>query len=141
VAAPRAAAHVAGSAATIRVGATVSTTATTLAATGRTSVVPLVGVMVALAAIDLVGTGLARAWSVHHSWPPLVGGVVAFGVLFIVYANGLRYAELTIVTVCWVVLLQIGVVVIDLRHGVTLPPPKLVAIAAIVALQTYLIAG
>lgn len=118
-----------------------STTATALGTAGRTNLVPLVAVTVALAAIDLVGAGLARSWAVHHSRPALIGGVIAFGVLFVVYAHGLRYAELTTVTVGWVVLLQVGVIIIDARHGVSLPPPKLVAVGGMLALQTYLIAG
>lgn len=118
-----------------------SRTATAFDTAGRSDAGQLVAVMVTLAAIDLAGAGLARSWAVHHSWAALVGGVVAFGVLFVVYAHGLRYAELTTVTVGWVVLLQIGVILIDLRHGVGLPPPKLVAVAGILVLQTYLIAG
>ncbi len=118
-----------------------SSAATAFGTAGRASLAPLLAVMFALAAIDLAGAGLARTWAVHHSRPALVGGVIAFGILFVVYAHGLRYAELTTVTVGWVVLLQIGVIIIDLRHGVSLPPPKILAVAAILALQTYLIAG
>lgn len=107
----------------------------------RSAVMPAIVVMVTLAAIDLAGTGLARIWSVHQSRLALAGGIALFGVLFVVYAHGLRYAELTTVTIGWIVLLQIGVVVMELAHGAALAPPKLLAIGAILALQVYLITG
>ena len=46
----------------------------------------------------------------------LGSGAAAFAVLFVVYAQGCSYAELTTITFGWVVMLQIGVVLMD-RFG------------------------
>jgi hypothetical protein len=44
------------------------------------------------------------------------------------------------VTIGWVVMLQIGVVVLDRLHGVTIPPGRMSAIALILVLQAYITA-
>jgi hypothetical protein len=103
--------------------------------------VALVGAMTVLAVVDLVGAWLARRWADHGSTAAFVGGLGAFLVLFLVYAKSLKYAELSTVTIGWVVLLQVGVIVLDLARGVTIEGPKAVAIALVLALQAYLIAG
>jgi hypothetical protein len=60
--------------------------------------------------------------------------------LFVVYAVGLRYAEMSTVTFGWIVVLQVGVLAVErFRYDVALPPGKWVAIAAIIALQAYLV--
>jgi hypothetical protein len=42
----------------------------------------------------------------------------------------------------WVVMLQVGLVLIDTwRYGVTLPPGKWVAIAVVLVAQAYLVLG
>lgn len=49
-------------------------------------------------------------------------------------------AELSTVTFGWVVLLQVGILILErVRYDVELPPGKWVAIAAILVLQAYLI--
>jgi hypothetical protein len=96
--------------------------------------------MVALAALDLVGAFAAKEWAEHRSPVPMVLGLVAFGVLFWVYASSLQYAELALVTMGWIVMLQVGLVVLDrIRYGVELPPGKWVAIVVLLGAQAYLL--
>jgi hypothetical protein len=98
-----------------------------------------VGAIVVLAALDLVGALLARQWADHHSNVALIGGVAVFGLIFVAYGKSLDYAELGTVTIGWVVLLQIGVVLIDrYRNAVAIPPGKWLAIALLLVLQAYL---
>jgi hypothetical protein len=83
---------------------------------------------------------LAKEWSEqqHTAW--FLAGLATFGILFAVYANSLRVAELSMVTIGWVVILQVGLLLIDrFRYGVSFPPGKWLAIAVILALQAYLI--
>ena len=54
----------------------------------------------------------------------LFAGVGCFVLLFYVYASSLQYAELATVTMGWIVLLQVGLLVLDhVRYDVSLPPP------------------
>ena len=72
--------------------------------------------------------------------PWAFGGVALFVLLFYVYAFSLQYAELTLVTLGWIVLLQVGVVLLDrFRYGQVFGPDKLAAIVLILAAQTYLL--
>lgn len=109
----------------------------TSAGDGR-RLVPIVAAILVLAALDLLGAALARSWSDHRSIITMVGGMMVFSLLFLVYGKSLDYAELSTVTIGWIVLLQIGVVVLDRLNGVAIPPPKLAAIGLILALQAYL---
>lgn len=103
---------------------------------------PLVAVvaMVLLATIDLLGSVAAKEWVVQRQPRPLLLGVLAFLVLFWVYASALQYAELALVTLGWIVVLQVGVLIVDrLRYGVALPVDRWVAIAVILLAQAYLL--
>jgi hypothetical protein len=94
----------------------------------------------ALAALDLLGAVFARRYADQRSVLALVGGCLIFGLLFWVYGRSLAYAELATVTFGWVVLLQIGVVLLDrFMRGVPIPIDKLIAMVAIVLLQGYLL--
>jgi hypothetical protein len=96
--------------------------------------------MVCLAGLDLVGALFAKEWAENGSIRALVLGAGAFLVLFWVYASSLRYAELALVTMGWVVMLQVGLVLIDRwRYGVELPTGKWVAIGIVLAAQAYLV--
>ena len=96
--------------------------------------------MVALAGLDLLGAFAAKEWAEHLSPVPMLVGLAAFGVLFWVYASSLQYAELALVTMGWIVMLQVGLVVLDrVRYGVELPPGKWVAIVVLLAAQFYLL--
>lgn len=96
--------------------------------------------MVCLAGLDLAGAVLAKEWASNGSVRALVLGAGAFLVLFWVYASSLRYAELALVTMGWVVILQVGLVLVDRwRYGVELPAGKWVAIAVVLVAQAYLV--
>jgi len=96
--------------------------------------------MVCLAGLDLVGAVFAKEWAENGSIRALVLGAGAFLVLFWVYASSLRYAELALVTMGWVVMLQVGLVLVDRwRYGVELPTGKWVAIGVVLLAQGYLV--
>jgi hypothetical protein len=96
--------------------------------------------MVCLAGLDLLGALFAKEWADNGSVRALVLGAGAFLVLFWVYASSLRYAELALVTMGWVVMLQVGLVLIDRwRYGVELPTGKWVAIGVVLVAQAYLV--
>ena len=96
--------------------------------------------MVCLAGLDLAGAVLAKEWASNGSVRALVLGAGAFLVLFWVYASSLRYAELALVTMGWVVMLQVGLVLVDRwRYGVELPTGKWVAIVVVLVAQAYLV--
>ncbi len=96
--------------------------------------------MVCLAGLDLAGAVLAKEWAENGSVRALVLGAGAFLVLFWVYASSLKYAELALVTMGWVVVLQVGLVLVDRwRYGVELPVGKWVAIGVVLLAQAYLV--
>ena len=98
--------------------------------------------MVCLAGLDLAGALFAKEWAEHGGIRALVLGGGTFLVLFWVYASSLKYAELSIVTMGWVVMLQVGLIVIDTwRYGVELPTGKWVAIVVVLVAQAYLVLG
>ena len=118
---------------------TAATATTGVPASWRFYAVSL-GAMLALAGLDVVGSVFAKEWAEgrHLGW--FFAGLLCFGVLFTVYATSLKVAELSVVTFGWIVFLQVGLLLYErLRYGVELPPAKWVAIAAILALQAYLI--
>ena len=96
--------------------------------------------MLALAGLDMAGAVLAKEWTLrqHPLW--FLAGLLTFGVLFAVYAASLHLAELSVVTMGWIVFLQVGLLAIDsLRYGLSFSPDKWFAIAAILVLQAYLV--
>ena len=98
--------------------------------------------MLALAGLDFIGSIFAKEWAERGHSVLLIGGLVSFSALFVVYARILQVAELSVVTFGWVVFLQVGILLLDrIRYDVHLPPSKWVAVAAILALQAYLILG
>jgi hypothetical protein len=105
---------------------------------------PLVALvaMLALAALDLGGAVVAKEAVLRRS-PVLVGvGVALFVTLFWVYASSLQYAELAPVTFGWVVLLQVGVLLLDrYRYATHLPAGTWVAVTVILLAQGYLLLG
>lgn len=98
--------------------------------------------MTVLAALDLGGLYAAKEAVVRRS-PVFAGiGVTAFVVLFWVFASSLQYAELTPVTFGWIVILQVGVVVLDrYRYGVTITQGQWIALAVMIMAQAYLLLG
>ena len=99
---------------------------------------PVIAAMVALAGLDLIGAMLARSWADHRSIVSMVGGIMVFGLLFVVYGKSLDYVELSTVTIGWVVLLQLGVMVLDRFEGVVISAPRMGAMGLILVLQAYL---
>jgi hypothetical protein len=96
--------------------------------------------MSALAALDLLGAFAAKEWAEKQNPAALAVGALSFLVLFWVYASSLQYAELAVVTMGWIVLLQVGILVIDrIAFDGSLPAGKLVAVVVILAAQGYLV--
>ena len=105
-----------------------------------TWVVGAVGAVIVLAALDLVGAMAAKEWATRATLAPLIVGVTAFLTLFWVYASALQYAELALVTLGWIVVLQVALLLLDrFRYGVEMPTGKWVAVAIILAAQAYLL--
>jgi hypothetical protein len=93
-----------------------------------------------LAGLDLVGAYLAKEFALRPRWLILATGVVAFSLLFIVYVRSLRLTELCIVTFGWVMLLEVGVLLLDrFRFSTSIPWYKLVLAGIIVTLQVFLL--
>ena len=96
--------------------------------------------MAVLAVLDLVGAVLARRYADHRSVLALLGGCLVFGLLFWVYGKSLAYAELATVTFGWIVMIQVGVMLLERFHGGNaIPTDRIAVMAAIVVLQGYLI--
>ncbi len=96
--------------------------------------------MAALALLDLLGAIAAKEWAERQNSLALGLGFLAFLTLFWVYASSLQYAELAVVTMGWIVLLQVGIVVIDrIHYSTSLPADKIAAIVVILAAQGYLL--
>lgn len=98
--------------------------------------------MLALAVLDFAGAIAAKQWSDSGSARWLAAGVLCFLALFYVYASSLRYADLALVTMGWIVLLQVGLLALDRAwYGLALAPSKWVAVVLILLLQSYLVLG
>lgn len=98
--------------------------------------------MILLAGLDLGGAYAAKEAVERRSIGHAALGVALFVVLFWVFASSLQYADLTPVTVGWIVVLQVGVILLDrYRYGVDMPRGHWVAIAIIIAAQAYLLVG
>ncbi len=96
--------------------------------------------MLLLALLDFVGAVFAKEWADTRQPLWFALGTVTFMGLFAFYAISLKTAELSIVTIGWVVFLQVGLLLYErVRYGVTLAPAKWLAIAVILALQAYLV--
>ncbi|MCA9858067.1 MAG: hypothetical protein KC438_00025 [Thermomicrobiales bacterium] len=100
----------------------------------------LAGAMVILAGLDFCGALLAKQWADNGSRLCFLIGIASFIVLFVFYAASLKTAELSVVTMGWVVLLQVGLVLIDrLHYDVAISADKWIAIVVVLGLQAYLI--
>jgi hypothetical protein len=101
----------------------------------------VVALMLLLAMLDFVGALLAKAYADRHQLPTLVLGCATFVVLFVVYAVALHLAELSIVTMGWIVLLQVGLIAVDVsRNGLLLGRGQWAAAVLVIVLQGYLVA-
>jgi hypothetical protein len=96
--------------------------------------------MLLLAALDLAGAYAAKEAVLRRSPAFAVLGVAMFVLLFWLYASSLQYADLAPVTLGWIVVLQVGVVLLDrFRYGAAVPRRHWAAIVLIIAAQTYLL--
>jgi hypothetical protein len=96
--------------------------------------------MVLLAVLDLAGSLAAKEAVERRSVALALTGAGFFLLVFWVYISSLKVAELSAVTFGWVVILQVGVVLLDrFRYGVMLAPGTWLAIAILLAAQAYLI--
>jgi hypothetical protein len=96
--------------------------------------------MLVLAALDLAGAYAAKEAVARRSTGFAVLGITFFVLLFWVYASSLQYAELGPVTFGWIVVLQVGVVLLDRFHyGSAVPRGHWVAIVVMVGAQAYLL--
>ena len=96
--------------------------------------------MVLLAVLDLGGAFAAKEAVERRSvWFAALGAVL-FLLLFWVYASSLQYAELGLVTLGWIVVLQVGVLVLDrVRYGAEMSHGRWLAVGVILAAQAYLL--
>ena len=95
---------------------------------------------IALAVLDMGGAIAAKNWALTHSNMWFIGGVAVFTVLFWTYGSALQYADLSIVTMGWIVVLQVGLIVVDhVQYGVTFTPGQWLAITGVLSLQGYLV--
>ena len=96
--------------------------------------------MVVLALLDLGGAIAAKEAVERRSATAAAIGVLLFVLLFWVFASSLQVAELAPVTFGWVVILQVGVLLLDrFKYGVDLPVGKWVAVAVLLLAQAYLL--
>ncbi len=99
-----------------------------------------ISAMLVLALLDFIGAIFAKEWADTRQPWWFVAGLVAFMGLFAFYATSLKTAELSIVTIGWVVFLQVGLLLYErVRYGASLPPLKWAAIVLILTLQAYLV--
>jgi hypothetical protein len=96
--------------------------------------------MVLLALLDLGGSFAAKEAVERRSAGLAVLGAGLFLAVFWVYISSLEVAELSAVTFGWIVILQVGVVLLDrFRYGVLMAPGAWLAIAILLAAQAYLL--
>jgi hypothetical protein len=98
--------------------------------------------MLLLAGLDFTGTLLAKEWTVHREPWQLAAGASAFLALFVALVCGLRYAEMSLLTLGWIVTLQVALILVDRsRYGIHLSIGGWFAVVTILVLQTYLVLG
>ncbi|MDQ2652163.1 MAG: hypothetical protein M3Z20_03875 [Chloroflexota bacterium] len=103
-------------------------------------IITSISAMIILALFDFVGAVFAKEWADTRQPWWFVAGLATFMGLFCVYAYSLKTAELSVVTIGWVVFLQVGLLLYErFRYGAELPAMKWGAIALILALQAYLV--
>jgi hypothetical protein len=105
---------------------------------------PLVALsaMVVLGVLDLLGSWAAKEAAERRSPAWAAVGALLFLAVFWVYLSSLEVAGLAVVTLGWIVVVQIGVVLLDrYRYDESLPRGAWVVVVLLVAAQAYLILG
>jgi hypothetical protein len=98
--------------------------------------------MTVLAILDLAGAVAAKEAVTRRSPSFALVGAILFVLLFWVYASSLQYAELAPVTMGWVVILQVGVVLVDhYRYGTPMTTSRSIAVVVILLAQAFLLLG
>lgn len=102
----------------------------------------VVGFMLALAGIDFAAALVAQDFADRRRLSTLAVGSALSVSLFVVYAVALRLADLSIVTMGWIVMLQVAVICWDVvHHGLHLSATQWTAVTVIVVLQVFLSAS
>ena len=105
-----------------------------------TTAMTAVAAMLVLAALDFTGAIFAKESVERQHVGLYLAGAASFLLLYVVYAQILKTAELSIVTIGWVVFLQVGLLLVDrFRYGVEFASAKWLAIGVILLLQAYLV--
>lgn len=100
----------------------------------------LLALILVLAGLDMIGALLAKEYADQHRPPIFLFGALTFLALFAVYAYALKLAQLSIVTMGWIVLLEVGLLAVDYRRAaVSLNRGQWAAVAVILVLQCYLV--
>lgn len=104
-------------------------------------IVIIVGITALLAVLDLAEAIVAKEWADRRNhWLFVVGAVCAIG-LFVLFAVAVRFAEMSTVTLGWVVAMQVGLMLAEqFRYGVGHGANRWAAVLAMIALQMYLLA-
>lgn len=96
--------------------------------------------MLLLAVLDLAGAFAAKEAVDRRSVLLGVVGAGLFLALFYVYACSLQYVDLALVTLGWIVILQIGVLLLDrLHYDRQISAGSWVAVVVLLAAQAYLV--
>jgi hypothetical protein len=96
-------------------------------------------VMVLLGVLDLAGSIAAKEAVDRRSLAWGAAGALIFLAVFWVYLAGLAVAGLAVVTLGWIVVVQVGVVVLDrYRYGEPLPRGAWVVVVVLLVAQAYL---
>jgi hypothetical protein len=101
----------------------------------------IMSITVVLAGFDLAGAVFAKEWDQkRHPWLLAAGVLMSIG-LFAVFAISMQYAEMSTVTLGWIVVLQVGLMLTEqihyhIDHGLD----RWAAVLAMIALQGYLLA-
>jgi drug/metabolite transporter (DMT)-like permease len=99
------------------------------------------GLMLALAGIDFAGALVAQDFADRRRMLVLLLGCGLQVVLFLVYVVALRLASLSIVTMGWIVLLQVALFATDLAQGRLHPgATQWAAVVLVLVAQAYLVA-
>jgi hypothetical protein len=98
------------------------------------------GAMGGLAALDLVGALLAKEYADRPRLAVLLAGIAVFALLFGLYTASMSVSDLWVVTFGWVVLLEVGVLLLDRFHfGTAISTRKLVLVCLLFVVQIALL--
>jgi hypothetical protein len=107
---------------------------------GETTIV--VGLVLLLAGLDIVESVFAKEWAIRRTPWLLLAGLTASVLMFLLFVVAIGYTEMSTVTIGWIVLMQAGLMVTEtVRYDVSHTPDRWLAMGAIVALLTYLVAS